>query len=202
MLANAGETGECDRRCSLVTDFKIHKLNQPGAQITEMADVYRKAYRKYPEYADTLGKGVFGYLKSFWEESSPEVLVAESEGEMLGFIIVDRCWQIRNKEPLGEVHEFVIDYEHRGRRLGSTLLTAGIDFVENHGTGKIGLWVGNHNKPALSLYKKYGFKKLFSEKKWTKMERHGIKKNQGPNRRILTKRMYNESEIPNSRAAL
>jgi|GEM_PF-2644316 hypothetical protein len=66
MLAtSARETGEYDRRCTLETDFEIHKLDRPGNNITKMADVYEKAYKEYPEYADTLGRGVYGYLTSF-----------------------------------------------------------------------------------------------------------------------------------------
>lgn len=175
MLASAKDTGECDRRCK----FKIYKLSQPQKQVEKLAGIYKSAYRDYPEYAFTLENDIINYLKSLWEESFPDVLVADSEGELLGFIVVDTCWTICNGEPAGEVHEFAIDYKYQGLKIGSTLFKAGIDYLESRGLQKIGLWVGNHNKPALALYTKYGFKKVYSNKMWTKMERQGRRNYKG-----------------------
>jgi len=74
--------------------------------------------------------------------------------------------------------------------------------LENQGLEKIGLWVGNHNKPALFLYKKHGFKRVFSERKWTKMERQGQQESRLANRKITTKRMNNSINLPYKQAAL
>lgn len=191
MLANTAESGEGDRR----RYYNIRKLAQPMQQISNLAGIYKNAYRDYPEYADTRDKDILSYLKSLWEESSPDVLVAEEKGNLLGFIVVDPCWSVRNGEPVGEVHEFVVDYRHQGRNIGATLLQAGIDYLENKGLSKIGLWVGNHNKPAQSLYKKYGFKKLYNDRTWTKMERQSRISTPEVNRKLMTKIIKHKSAL-------
>ena len=151
--------------------ISIYQLSQPKIRIKELAQIYERAYKNYPEYADTGGRGVQGYLENLWENCPEDFLVAESKGELLGFIVVDKCYRIHKGKPVGEVHEIVVDSKHQGRKIGPRLLSAGIRRLENNGLPKIGLWVGKHNRPAQALYSKNGFKSIYTVHKWVKMER-------------------------------
>ncbi|MCF8010764.1 MAG: GNAT family N-acetyltransferase [Clostridiales bacterium] len=175
------DTGDYDRRW-LTRKTSITKLSYPRKKISYLASIYNNAYRDYPEYADTMGKSVYNYLLHFWEKGTPEILVARCKEMIEGFIILDRNWETRNNEPVGEIHEFAVKYELKGHKIGYNLLRTGINYLTQSGTYNIGLWVGNNNKPALSLYKKLGFKVQFSDIKWTKMEYNDQYKNRIDNK--------------------
>lgn len=170
MLGQAVDSGECDR-CSQEPDYAIYQLSQPEIRIEDLAQIYARAYQNYPEYADTGGRGVQGYLENLRDKCPEDFLVAESKGELLGFIVVDKCYKVHKGKPVGEIQEVVVDIEHQGRKIGPRLLDAGIRRLENSGLQKIGLWVGQHNEPARALYGRYGFMAIYTVHNWVRMER-------------------------------
>lgn len=172
MQVNAVDSGENDR-CIHKNGYDIYQLNNPEIRAKELVYIYKNGYRDYPEYADTGGKGDYGYLESLWQTCPENFLVAENNGELLGFIVVDKCHLAGNGEPVGEITEIVVSHKHQGRKIGPTLLYEGISRLSNSGLQKIGLWVGKDNNPAIMLYKKFGFKKMYIVDKWLKMERRG-----------------------------
>lgn len=173
MLGNTVDTGESDR-CIQPADFAIYQFNKPESKAKELTQIYENAYRNYPEYADTGGRGVRGYLESLWKSCPEDFLVAVDDGELLGFIVVDKCYRIHKGQPVGEVQEIVVNSCHQGRGIGPRLLDAGIIRLEGSGLKRIGLWVGKNNAPARALYSKYGFNSIYSANKWIKMERLSI----------------------------
>ncbi|MEW5954421.1 MAG: GNAT family N-acetyltransferase [Bacillota bacterium] len=172
MLGQAVDSGECDR-CIEEFDYTICQLSQPEIRIRDLAQIYARAYQNYPEYADTGGRDIQGYLEDLWEKCPDGFLVAENKGEILGFIVVDKCYRIHKGKPVGEIQEIVVDGRHQGRKIGPRLLDAGIRRLESSGLQKIGLWVGKHNKPAQALYDKYGFRSIYTVHQWVRMERRG-----------------------------
>src|SRR5262249_36848842 len=47
--------------------------------------------------------------------------------------------------------------EHRGRRVGTALVAAAIDWARSHNRHKLILSVFPHNEAAIALYRKFGF---------------------------------------------
>lgn len=170
MQGKAVDSGESDR-CIQEPDYTIYQLSQPEIRISELAQIYARAYQNYPEYAETGGRGVQGYLEDLWEKCPEDFLVAESKGKLLGFIVVDKCYRIHKGRPVGEIQEVVVDIKHQGRQIGPRLLDAGIRRLENFGLQKIGLWVGKHNEPARVLYNRFNFRSIYTVHQWVRMER-------------------------------
>jgi ribosomal protein S18 acetylase RimI-like enzyme len=55
------------------------------------------------------------------------------------------------------IYGFVIEERHRGRRLGTRLLTAVIEQLRGEGMADVGLEVDPENTPAVRLYERFGF---------------------------------------------
>jgi RimJ/RimL family protein N-acetyltransferase len=99
-----------------------------------------------PSDAATRRQSFLAYLSD--EESIS--FLAEAEGNLVGALGVE----VRRG-----IAEFgmMVDSRWRGRRVGSSLLEACIDWAEARGAHKITLQVWPHNTGARALYRKYGF---------------------------------------------
>ena len=56
-----------------------------------------------------------------------------------------------------------IMFEHRGQGIGKRLLLEMIEFARSIGYSALSLSVDPHNKPALQMYEKSGFKKIYED---------------------------------------
>jgi len=53
-----------------------------------------------------------------------------------------------------------VDSEFRGRGVGGRLLEAGMAYLRGQGVTRVRLEVRPHNRPAVSMYERYGFRKV------------------------------------------
>ncbi len=86
------------------------------------------------------------------------ILVAEEDGAIVGL-----CWCTivdRGVDKQGEVVEFYIEREHRGKGLGKELITAAKQLFINEQVGVAFAWTHHGNKAAIELYKNAGFKEV------------------------------------------
>lgn len=86
------------------------------------------------------------------------VLVAESEGALIGFVLVSRArFVLRTARPAGSITDIYVVPGHRGRGIGSSLLAAGLSWLRQRGYRRVLLNVSAGN-PASRLYERAGFR--------------------------------------------
>jgi ribosomal-protein-alanine N-acetyltransferase len=90
--------------------------------------------------------------------SFPVVIVHEPDQRMAGYIIY---WQIRDEV---QITNIALHPDFRGRGIGATVLTVILKEVRGKGATFVTLEVRSSNTPAVSLYRKLGFKVLGTRK--------------------------------------
>jgi ribosomal-protein-alanine N-acetyltransferase len=90
--------------------------------------------------------------------SFPVVIVHEPDQRMAGYIIY---WQIRDEV---QITNIALHPDFRGRGIGETVLTVILKEVRGKGATFVTLEVRSSNTPAVSLYRKLGFKVLGTRK--------------------------------------
>lgn len=83
--------------------------------------------------------------------------VAESDGEVGGFLDLFIWHDIGHGEKVGLVNNLVVDGRIRGRGIGQNLLREAIQYCTNQGAVELHVWTDADNKEALGLYRKLGF---------------------------------------------
>jgi len=109
---------------------------------TKTFEEYFAESSKMPISAEVKGKNV--------------ILVAEEEGVIAGL-----CWcSIVNRgvDKQGEIAEFYIEKEYRGKGVGRELITAAKRLFIKEQVGVAFVWTHRGNKAAIKLYKNVGFK--------------------------------------------
>ena len=142
---------------------------------SKLVEVYSRAYRGLEEYAYRRPSDIKGYLNWLYRTDPEGFLVAEEEGQVLGFVASCRNWWDRDLGPLGEIHELVVVPERQGEGIGSTLLEWALEF-RGREHDVFGLWVGEGNERAKAFYMGHGFKPVGKMGKWIRMI---LKKGQG-----------------------
>ena len=88
------------------------------------------------------------------------VLLAEKDGEFLGFVI------LRTLLDEGEIFNIAVCRNARQLGIGGALLQAAIQHAETENVENIFLEVRASNGPAIALYKKFGFEPAGLRKKY------------------------------------
>jgi len=96
------------------------------------------------------------------EETSGQVLVAEVENRVVGFVCV---WGKVSSDALDEkpteyafISDLVVLSAYRGQGLGRALLERAEAYARQQGAAKIELLVLPNNHSALNLYRRHGFR--------------------------------------------
>ncbi|MFJ7745268.1 GNAT family N-acetyltransferase [Peribacillus sp. NPDC097295] len=117
-----------------------------GEFLIPLASEFTKTYSQQKEW-----------VQSILENEKETLLVAEKEGEVIGWIVFQMS---KNRMRLSHTGNFgmMISKSYRGLGIGSMLLKALLDWAENHPLiEKVSLGVFATNHGAISLYKKMGF---------------------------------------------
>jgi len=91
-------------------------------------------------------------------EGKNVIFVAEEDGVIVGF-----CWCTivdRGVDKQGEVAEFYVEKEYRGRSVGKELITAAKQLFINEHVDVAFVWTHHGNEGAIKLYKDAGFKEV------------------------------------------
>jgi mycothiol synthase len=74
-------------------------------------------------------------------------------------VLAGACWTKIHPGPpeIGEIYVIGVDPAFQGRRLGTSLLAAGIAYLERSGVAEISLYVESENAAAIALYRASGF---------------------------------------------
>lgn len=89
-------------------------------------------------------------------------IVEAADRKPIGYICVGPCkLPIEPREPTaGEVHQLYVLAEFHGRKLGTRLMDAGLDWLNASGQTPIYVGVYSQNHGAQRLYARYGFEKV------------------------------------------
>jgi len=86
------------------------------------------------------------------------IFVAEEDAVLVGL-----CWCTvvdRGVDKQGEIAEFYVEREYRGKGIGKALVTAAIQLFINEQVKVAFVWTHHGNKAAIELYKNAGFKEV------------------------------------------
>jgi len=95
-------------------------------------------------------------LKQALRNPNYELLVAELEGEVVGFIDQWVIHDFVHGAKLGYVHSLYVSPEHRKKGIASKLLQEAMKNARDMGVSEIHITTRFDNKPAINLYRKHG----------------------------------------------
>ncbi|WP_423410342.1 GNAT family N-acetyltransferase [Heyndrickxia sp. MSNUG] len=142
--------------------LNIHKsVVSEGEYLISLSDEFTKTPLQYTEW-----------VQSVLENEGETLMVAEKDGEVVGWIVFETTQNRRRLSHTGTFGMMISD-RHRGKGIGSMLLGALLDWAEkNPFIEKVSLGVFSTNQRAISLYKKMGFLEEGRKVKEFKMNDH------------------------------
>lgn len=116
-----------------------------------------------PEPGTEYGYGAF--LKSQLTEPDVIVLVAEQEGEVIGYAYaaIEGWDYMALRGPAGVLHDIVVDPGQRGQGIGRMLLDAALTAIKTRGAPRVVLSTANKNEAAQRLFAEAGFRRTMIE---------------------------------------
>ena len=110
-------------------------------------------------------EGYGRFLVSQLANPNSLVLVAEREGEVVGYVFADiepTSWRDL-RGPCGFIHDVYVDASARRAGTGQALLRAAIEWVHSKGMTQVVLWSKTGNEHAQRLFAKLGFRDTMVE---------------------------------------
>jgi ribosomal protein S18 acetylase RimI-like enzyme len=110
-------------------------------------------------------QGYGSFLGTQLDEPNVIVLVAEREGEVLGYTYagVEGNDYMALRGPAGVVYDIVVDPAYRRQGVGRMLLDAALEALEARGAPRAVLSTAEQNTPAQHLFESAGFRRTMIE---------------------------------------
>jgi ribosomal protein S18 acetylase RimI-like enzyme len=110
-------------------------------------------------------QGYASFLGTQLEEPNVIVLVAERDGQVLGYTYagVEGHDYMSLRGPAGVLHDIVVDPAHRGHGIGRTLLDATLSALTTRGAPRVVLSTAERNESAQRLFARSGFRRTMVE---------------------------------------
>jgi ribosomal protein S18 acetylase RimI-like enzyme len=109
--------------------------------------------------------GYAAFLGTQLEEPDAVVLVAERNGEVVGYAYggVEGFDYMALRGPAGALHDIVVDPAYRGRGVGGLLLDAALAALAARGAPRVVLSTAERNEVAQRLFERAGFRRTMIE---------------------------------------
>ena len=136
-----------------VTTIIIRKLRKDDfTQVTQLLSLLMGEFKlDKREYREIWNKNFTSdHYKGF---------VAIIDGKIVGYIDVIFFQDIAHGGVLGQIQNFIVHPQYRGRGFGEALLNYVIDFAKKNNFLELHVWTEFDNKRAIALYERLGFEK-------------------------------------------
>jgi ribosomal protein S18 acetylase RimI-like enzyme len=109
--------------------------------------------------------GYGAFLGTQLDEPHTIVLVAEKDGEVLGYIYagVEGNDYMSLRGPAGVLQDIIVDPAHRGQGIGRMLLDAALEALKIRGAPQVVLSTAERNPEAQRLFLRAGFRPTMIE---------------------------------------
>jgi ribosomal protein S18 acetylase RimI-like enzyme len=109
--------------------------------------------------------GYGAFLGTQLDEPNTIVLVAEKDGEVLGYIFasVEGNDYMSLRGPAGVLQDIIVDPAHRGQGIGRMLLDAALEALKIRGAPQVVLSTAERNVVAQRLFEHAGFRPTMIE---------------------------------------
>jgi len=110
-------------------------------------------------------KGYASYLGSQLDEPDVVILVAELDGEVIGYTYagVEGWDYMALRGPAGVLYDIVVDPARRSQGVGRQLLEATLAVLAERGAPRVVLSTAEQNEPAQRLFASAGFRRTMIE---------------------------------------
>jgi ribosomal protein S18 acetylase RimI-like enzyme len=110
-------------------------------------------------------RGYGSFLGTRLEEPSIIILVAERDGEVIGYTYagVEGTDYMSLRGPAGVLYDIVVDPAHRGQGVGRVLLDAALEAFKAKGAPRAVLSTAERNETAQRLFARAGFRRTMIE---------------------------------------
>ena len=121
--------------------------------------------RRFIAATPQTAQGYGSFVGSQLRESSVVVLVAERDGEVVGYTYagVEGHDYMELRGPAGVLYDIVVDPAHRGLGVGRMLLDATLAALETRGAPRVLLSAAERNEAAQRLFDRAGFRRTMIE---------------------------------------
>jgi GNAT superfamily N-acetyltransferase len=85
------------------------------------------------------------------------IFVAESEGEIVGFLFAEADAPRGSRQGAGQIHETFVSPEHRRRGVGGRLVRVAVDWLGGRGASRVSVRVEETNPEARLFWLHHGF---------------------------------------------
>lgn len=130
---------------------KVHVGTWQSAYKGQMPDSYLDSLsieKRTDSWHDILSK----------PEGNADTLVAEVNGEVIGFCSVSKCRDEDMPENTGELWAIYVDKNYAGKGAGTALLSKGLSILKDEGFTKATLWVLSSNDKTRKWYESKGWR--------------------------------------------
>jgi GNAT superfamily N-acetyltransferase len=110
-------------------------------------------------------EGYSWFLGTQLEQADAVVLVAEHDGRVIGYAyagLEPMSWK-ELRGPAGFIHDVVVEEAAQGQGIGTGLMQAAADWLEDHGAPRVMLWTAEANPAAQRLFDRLGFRRTMIE---------------------------------------
>ncbi|MFA0784487.1 MAG: hypothetical protein YYHSYBAR_002878 [Candidatus Fervidibacter sacchari] len=130
-------------------------------ELEDLIEVYKSGYEGLEEYAERTEEDIRDYLEWLYDGDPNGFLVAEANGELIGFVSVHSdWWDRRYQRRTAEIHELVVRKDWQSKGVGRALMMAALDYARAQGCDYASLWVGEGNWKAREWYRRLGFEEV------------------------------------------
>ena len=110
-------------------------------------------------------EGYAWFLGTQLREPDVCVLVAEDGDEVVGYVyaaLEPHSWK-ELRDPAGFIHDVAVAEGHRGRGIGSLLISGASEWLRARGAPRVLLWTAERNLAARQLFTRLGFRTTLVE---------------------------------------
>ena len=130
---------------------------RPGTDDVGFLAVNATAFASHHEQGSLDRRGLLERMAEPWFDPKG-FLIAERDGEIVGFHWTKVHTKGRRRASCGEVYVIGVSPETQGSGLGKALLMSGLEHLRRRGLSEVILYVEAENQGAVRLYERHGFK--------------------------------------------